>query len=81
MMTATPAVEEDDDLLFGLVGFDQADNTRPAATETVVAEMKTHDDDIALAMKLQEEEYDVARRETKKAKKTLMPNAETGDAS
>ena len=81
MTTATPADEEEDDLLFGLVGFDQADNSQPAATASVVTDMKTHDDDIALAMKLQEEEYSVARRETKKVKKTMMPNAESGDTS
>lgn len=77
--TAAP-VEDDDDLLFGLVGLDQADNTG-AATATVANDMKTHDDDIALAMKLQEEEYKVARRETKRAKKNLMPNAESNDTA
>ena len=75
--TATP-VEEDDDLLFGLVGLDQAD-TAGASAVNVATDMKTHDDDIALAMKLQEEEYKVARRETKRVKKHVMPNVEVNE--
>lgn len=66
-----PVEDNEDDLLMGLVGFDQAD--RPHADPA--ASLQTHDDDIALAMKLQEEEYKQARKETKLAKKRAMPNA------